>query len=368
MPDIVQVRLDKIILDPRLQMRETMDFGVIDEYAENLFDLPPSRVVQGPAGEMWLVGGWHRWHAHSKTKQKTMPCIVTEGAFADAVVLAAGENHGHGLRRTNEDKRRAVAALLSHEVWQERSDRMIADACHVGHPFVAKIRKELEPRPSGIGSTQRTFPDTTPATRIDANGSPRPATQPARTAGPRPTPAILCDNCARGAMFGRKPQLNCEKCIETRAAARSPGPPLIPDPIEAPAPPVVNCKEKINLACPHCGKSGVFQHGHAKIPLVFTLEQSTPEFQTAWDEWMAYRRERHLTMTERTLQKQLNLLNGMGVELALESIENSITAGWAGVFEPHTNGKKEYGFAERQKDLYEWAKKRDEEDAKNEQS
>jgi hypothetical protein len=61
----------------------------------------------------------------------------------DAIIAACGENADHGLRRTNEDKRRAVERLLGDPEWIKWSDRKIADVCRVSHPFVGTVRKEL---------------------------------------------------------------------------------------------------------------------------------------------------------------------------------------------------------------------------------
>jgi hypothetical protein len=210
MTKATQVPLSEIVLDPRLQMRETMDFTVIDEYAESLADLPPSKIVKGPQGEMWLTSGWHRYHAHARKKQKEMPCIVRDGTFLDALAEAAGENHGHGIRRTNEDKRRAVAALLSEDLWKNKSDRMIAEACHVTHPFVAKIRESI---PTGNVSSQGNSSDSPPTpaappTRTGADGKERPTSQPAK---PEANAPPLCDRCKKEGV-----KAGCTMCRELR--------------------------------------------------------------------------------------------------------------------------------------------------------
>lgn len=57
-------------------------------------------------------------------------------------------------------------------------------------------------------------------------------------------------------------------------------------------------------------------------------------FRAAWDEWIAYRRERRLTVTPRTLKAQAAKLAGFGLDGALASIEQSIAQGWQGLFEP----------------------------------
>ena len=158
------IPIKEIILDPRLQMRETMDFSVIDEYAESIFDLPNVNLVRGPNEELWLTEGWHRYHANVKAKQNTIKCNVYPGSFLDALEMAAGSNHSHGIRRSAADKRRAVSALLTEELWAQRSDRMIAEACHVSNHFVAKIRGETPTGnvPSSSGTNEETSPDTTP--------------------------------------------------------------------------------------------------------------------------------------------------------------------------------------------------------------
>jgi hypothetical protein len=60
---------------------------------------------------------------------------------------AKGKFHGvmtattpHGLRRTNEDKRRAVQLLLADSEWAKASDRWIAEQCKVSNHLVADVR------------------------------------------------------------------------------------------------------------------------------------------------------------------------------------------------------------------------------------
>jgi hypothetical protein len=60
----------------------------------------------------------------------------------DAVKFSLSANHWHGLRRTNEDKRHAVAiALHEFPAW---SDRAVAELCGVTHPSVGAVRRQLE--------------------------------------------------------------------------------------------------------------------------------------------------------------------------------------------------------------------------------
>lgn len=64
------------------------------------------------------------------------------------------------------------------------------------------------------------------------------------------------------------------------------------------------------------------------------------EFRSAWKDWLAYRHERKLTMTARTLGSQLKMLEKLGVHAAIETIEASIRNGWQGLFPEKSNGDR----------------------------
>lgn len=74
--------------------------------------------------------------------------------------MSVGANEEHGLRRTNEDKRRAVLTLLGDAEWSSWSDREIARQCAVGYTLVAKLRPDVTAR-AGSGRTFTTKHGTT---------------------------------------------------------------------------------------------------------------------------------------------------------------------------------------------------------------
>jgi hypothetical protein len=76
-----------------------------------------------------------------------------QGTRRDAILYSVGANETHGLRRTNEDKRRAVLTLLSDGEWSKWSDREIARLCAVGHQMVAPLRAGL----TGRATSERTY-------------------------------------------------------------------------------------------------------------------------------------------------------------------------------------------------------------------
>lgn len=68
----------------------------------------------------------------------------------------------------------------------------------------------------------------------------------------------------------------------------------------------------------------------ASAPVV--LHESLPK--EAWEEWLAHRREKRLTMSPRALNKQLKLLARYDTAIQREMIDTSINAGWEGIFAP----------------------------------
>lgn len=143
--NLLVLRLDSIRLDGGTQIRVCLNEAVVAEYAEliaNETHLPPLCVFEDGT-DYWLADGFHRWHALKKAGRTEALCHAYRGTRRDALLAAVRANHSHGLRRTNEDKRRAVEIVLADAQWAENTDRWIAEACGVSHPFVATIRGQL---------------------------------------------------------------------------------------------------------------------------------------------------------------------------------------------------------------------------------
>lgn len=126
------------------QMRERLCEGTLTLYAESYADgaeMDPI-TVYFDGSTYWLADGFHRLFAAEKAKCKTITANVLRGTREDARWHACGANK-HGLHRTNEDKRKAVLAALSHRNGAGKSDRAIAQHVGVSHNFVGSIRKQL---------------------------------------------------------------------------------------------------------------------------------------------------------------------------------------------------------------------------------
>jgi hypothetical protein len=66
---------------------------------------------------------------------------IRRGTQRDAVKFSLGANNDHGLRRTNEDKHRAVLRAFEDAEWKTWTDGAIAELCAVSQAFVSSLRR-----------------------------------------------------------------------------------------------------------------------------------------------------------------------------------------------------------------------------------
>ena len=134
--------------DGGTQMRGGLHKATLDDYVEDLragkqFDAID---IYFDGTDYWLWDGFHRIAAHVIVFgiEASIAAKVMAGTRRDAVLAAAGANSRHGLRRSDETKRRSVETLLLDEEWGQWTDREIARRCNVSHPFVAKRREHVD--------------------------------------------------------------------------------------------------------------------------------------------------------------------------------------------------------------------------------
>ncbi len=145
------IQIASIKLDGGTQSRAGINQQIIEEYAQLWREgvkFPPV-VVFYDGQSYWLADGFHRCISATAVLILEIEADIRQGTRREAVLFSVGANGNHGLRRTNEDKRRAVSNLLSDEEWQKWSDRAIAKQCGVSNSFVGKIRGELPPSVNG---------------------------------------------------------------------------------------------------------------------------------------------------------------------------------------------------------------------------
>lgn len=140
-----EIKINKIIVDNEIQSRTGLNEKYISEYVEELqigAQFPPVELFFD--GNLYfLTDGFHRHQAFRKAGKKTITAIIHEGGHREAILYSVGVNANHGIRRTNEDKQRAVRKLLDDDDWYTWSDGEIAKRCAVSQPFVSKLRREL---------------------------------------------------------------------------------------------------------------------------------------------------------------------------------------------------------------------------------
>jgi hypothetical protein len=141
----MKLKLSEIRIDGGTQTREEISWDTVHEYADSIKEgvsLPPV-VVFYDGAFYWLADGFHRVHGTKKAGLDSIECDVRQGAKREAVLFSVGANSGHGLKRTNADKRRAVLRLLNDEEWGKWSQHEIARRCNVTQQCVSKIKLSL---------------------------------------------------------------------------------------------------------------------------------------------------------------------------------------------------------------------------------
>ena len=136
------IPITAIRTDGGTQPRAVMDFTIVEEYANAMADgaLFPPLVVFYDGTDHWLADGFHRRSAADTLGLAEVECDVHQGTVRDAVLYSVSANASHGMRRTNDDKRRAVLKILNDTEWGQWSDREIARRCGVNHEMVGKLR------------------------------------------------------------------------------------------------------------------------------------------------------------------------------------------------------------------------------------
>ncbi len=186
--------LSKLRTDGGTQPRGQLDPDVVTEYAaayKAKAQLPPLVVFQDGAA-YWLVDGFHRLEALRKNGARTAQVEVHRGTQTEAIWYAAGANQQHGLRRTNEDKQRAVVMALAcaTKMSPQPSSRQIAEHVGVDHKTVEKYRSQATLRGSSPDGEERVRSDGRRVGRVNQlSGDP-----PLEEAGAEePPPSVVVD-------------------------------------------------------------------------------------------------------------------------------------------------------------------------------
>lgn len=137
--------ITSIRLDGGTQPRAALDFGAIEDYSEAMSAGAkfPAVTVFYDGTDYWLADGFHRVKAAFAAGFDLIECDLRQGAVEEAQWYSLSANKSNGLRRTTEDKQRAVKAALTHTRGAGLSDKQVARHCGVTPPTVAAWRGKL---------------------------------------------------------------------------------------------------------------------------------------------------------------------------------------------------------------------------------
>lgn len=168
--------IDVLRIDQGIQMRAGgLDANRVEQYAEDMRrgdDFDPITVFNAQ-GVFWLADGFHRVAAARKAGLLELPAIIRQGDRRSAILFAVGANAGHGLDRTDDDKRLAVDTMLADPEWRKWVDAEIARRCRVSDPFVKK-RREIMENSERVQAAMKGAPPPEPITkrlRVDKHGN-----------------------------------------------------------------------------------------------------------------------------------------------------------------------------------------------------
>lgn len=138
------IAISRIIVNQGTQIRARINQEVVAEYAELIKakHTMPALDVVSDGKLIWLVDGFHRLKAAVAEEFQRIRVVITTGTLRDAVLQACMSNHSHGLRRTNEDKRRCVFAVLNDEEWRNKPNTWIGEKCGVSSMYIGNMREK----------------------------------------------------------------------------------------------------------------------------------------------------------------------------------------------------------------------------------
>jgi len=164
--------LEELRQDGNTQSRVATDDSALSEYVDHM-TVGDGGVVLDPLGEAWppvtvfhdgesywLADGFHRVAAAERAGIEAFQAKIERGELREAIKYSLSANRGHGIRRTNQDKRFAVERALQDGEWGMYSDNQLARLCGISAPTAAKYRRQLEDK----GAIEPT------TTRIGADG------------------------------------------------------------------------------------------------------------------------------------------------------------------------------------------------------
>ncbi|MCC6363119.1 MAG: ParB N-terminal domain-containing protein [Bryobacterales bacterium] len=143
--NLVNIPINDIHRDGGTQPRAALDWDAVHDYTDAMSTGAkfPAVTVFYDGERYWLADGFHRVQAAYAAEFETIECDLRQGTLEDAQWFSFSANRTNGLRRTNDDKQRAVRAAITHPKGAELSNRQIAVHVGVDEGTVRNWREKL---------------------------------------------------------------------------------------------------------------------------------------------------------------------------------------------------------------------------------
>ncbi len=146
-----------IVADPKYQIREGLDPQRLRKYQETYSKTPkkiPPILVARINGKYYVVDGFHRLQAATNAGIQEIEVEICADNETDAMWIALGSNHDHGLPAAWKDKKKAV--LIALKEFPDRNYAIISEHVHCSDSYVCRINKQYQVR-TGSDLTEKTL-------------------------------------------------------------------------------------------------------------------------------------------------------------------------------------------------------------------
>lgn len=139
----MKIKLNEIVIDPAVAIREGTDEDTIQRYMDNFDELPPIIVYQTDHKYL-LADGFHRWAAATKLGHGDIEADIRLGSYQEASEFAIYANLKHGRPLSREEYKNAVRRLnLLHPEW---GSRKLSESIQRSQRFIESVVKADEVR------------------------------------------------------------------------------------------------------------------------------------------------------------------------------------------------------------------------------
>jgi len=115
----MKIKTSEVIFREDLYPRIEPNAKLIQQYAENIDNLPPIEINQHNI----LIDGYHRWTAHKKAEKETVDAIVIHtSSDNDLLALSIEKNSKHGMQLSSEDKKKMAVRLYNAGTGKDKAE------------------------------------------------------------------------------------------------------------------------------------------------------------------------------------------------------------------------------------------------------